>query len=79
MLTILNGDRIGFMHTKNEVNEKCMRLLTELSITEYLKNLDVNILLKFIIINHDMKKGTGLNCLRTAWDSVNMLIKIRIL
>lgn len=26
-----------------------------------------------------MKKGTGLNCLRTVWDSVNKLIKIRIL
>ena len=56
------------MHAKNEVNEKCMRPLTKLSITEYLKN--VSILLKFIIINNNMKKETGLNCLRIVWESV---------
>jgi ABC-type histidine transport system ATPase subunit len=34
LLTVLNGDRIGFMRTKNEVNEKRMRLLTKLGIRE---------------------------------------------
>jgi len=36
-LTALNGDRMDFMRAKNEVNEKCMGLLTKLSITENLK------------------------------------------
>jgi len=45
-LTVLNGDRIGFMSTENEVNVKCMRLLTKFSITENLKEFGCRYIIK---------------------------------